>query len=338
MGRTVSIDEFFYLIDKYPVIDVRSPFEFKRGHIPSAINIPLFNDEERAAVGATYVKKGRNEAVKLGLEIVGPKLVHFVNEIYNQTQQKNILVYCWRGGMRSASMSWLFELVGYKPLTLIGGYKSYRRFVQSYFDKPYRLVILGGMTGSGKTEILKALKEKGEQVIDLEGLANHKGSVFGWINQPAQPSTEQFENLLFDELRKHSPEKPIWVEDESKSIGSVFIPYAFFERMSNSPSIAIEVCVENRINRLLNEYTCCDSKYLIDSVSRIQKRLGLEKSAKCVKHIQDGNMAEAIRIVLEYYDKCYRHGLEHKKIPPKIIAYDGNVQSLMDKLAELLPC
>lgn len=338
MSRAVGIDEFVYLIDKYPIIDVRSPSEFERGHIPSAINIPLFNDEERAAVGTTYIKKGRHEAVKLGLEIVGPKLVYFVNEINNRTQQKNILVYCWRGGMRSASMSWLFELVGYKPLTLIGGYKSYRRFVQSYFDKPYQLFVLGGMTGSGKTEILKALKERGEQVIDLEGLANHKGSAFGWINQPAQPSTEHFENLLFDEIRKQNPEKPIWVEDESISIGKVFIPQAFYERMSNSPSVAIEVSVENRINRLLKEYTHCESKHLIDSVSRIQKRLGSEKAAKCIKLIQDGNMAEAIRIVLQYYDKTYRYGLENKKIPPKIITFDGNVKYLLDKLAEQKLC
>lgn len=331
MASTISIDRFIELIDIYPAIDVRSPSEYARGHIPGAFNIPLFNDEERAIVGTKYVSEGRQEAVRIGLELVAPKLNHFIDTLNSKVAQKNILVYCWRGGMRSASMSWLFGLAGFKPLTLEGGYKSFRRHAQASFEKNYKFLVLGGMTGCGKTEILKKLKEAGEQVIDLEGLANHKGSAFGWINQLPQPSTEHFENLLFNELRLLNPMQPTWIEDESKSIGSVFIPQSIFNQMINSPTVVIETNFQSRIDRLVNEYTSCEKQYLIDSVKRIQKRLGLEKAQRCIDLIHTGKLAEAIAITLEYYDKTYKYGLDQKKIPPKNFAFDG-ISNTVDEL------
>lgn len=336
MDSTISIDKFIELIDDYPIIDVRSPSEYARGHIPGAFNIPLFTDEERSAVGTAYVNEGRQKAVKLGLQLVAPKLNWYLDTLNALVNQKQILVYCWRGGMRSASMSWLFSLAGFKSSTLQGGYKSFRRFAQSYFERHFNFVVLGGFTGCGKTEALKILKEHGEQVIDIEGLANHKGSAFGWINQQPQPSTEHFENLLFDELRKLNPTQPIWIEDESKSIGSVFIPQAIYNQMSNSPTIVIETELSKRIDRLIVEYTSCDKQNLIDSVRRIQKRFGLEKAQLCIDHIESGSLSEAIAITLEYYDKTYKYGLEQKKIPPKYIYSDGINSNLIKELISVV--
>lgn len=169
------------------------------------------------------------------------------------------------------------------------------------------------MTGCGKTKILKNLKQAGEQVIDLEALANHKGSAFGWINQPKQPTTEHFENLLFNELRRLNPSQPIWIEDESKSIGSIFLPQSIYSHIINSPTIIIETDLNHRIDRLINDYTACDKQDLINSVLRIQKRLGLEKAKRCIEYIESGNLRNAIAIVLEYYDKAYSYGIEQKK-------------------------
>lgn len=335
MAEIISIDKFVGLIDNLPVIDVRSPSEYDRGHIPGAINIPLFSDEERAAVGTKYKKVGRKDAIKLGLELVGPKLKGFIDILEHSVNQKNILVYCWRGGMRSASMSWLFGVAGYKPKTLEGGYKAFRRFALETFSKPYRLLILGGMTGSGKTDILNKLKQNNEQVIDLEGLANHKGSAFGWINQGNQPKTEHFENLLFNQLRKLDASKHIWVEDESMGIGRVFIPKEFYSQMKNSQPVILNVDIHTRINRLIKDYTACDKNDLIESVKKIQKRLGFDKAQKCIDHIKSNNFAEAIRITLEYYDKTYSYGLTQKKLPPIFVNTDGNDDNLISKLIDI---
>lgn len=335
MTSTISIEKFIELSDIYPVIDVRSPSEYAGGHIPGAFNIPLFSDEERAAVGTKYVNEGRQQAVRLGLELVAPKLSWFVDTLNSMVNQKNILVYCWRGGMRSASMSWLFGLAGFNPLTLEGGYKSFRRYAQAAFDRKYKFIVLGGMTGCGKTELIKKLKANSEQVVDLEGLANHKGSAFGWINQPKQPTTEHFENLLFNELRKLNPSQPIWIEDESKSIGSIFIPQSIYIQIINSPTIIIETDLNHRIERLINDYTACDKQDLINSVLRIQKRLGLEKAKRCIEYIESGNLRDAIAIALEYYDKTYSYGIEQKKLPPKFLTFDGTTNDMIAKLTSV---
>ncbi len=331
----IGIEKFLELKDHHTVIDVRSPSEYYLGHIPGSFNIPLFSDDERAAVGTSYVKEGREQAVKLGLKIVGPKLSNYIDTLNQFAKSKTVLVYCWRGGMRSSSMSWLFSLSGFKPLTLEGGYKTYRRFAQSSFTKPYRFIVLGGKTGSGKTDLLKILKQKGEQVLDLEGLANHKGSAFGWINQSPQPKTEHFENLIFEQLLKLNALKPIWIEDESISIGSVFIPRAIFVQMAESPTIAIEADIKERVKRLAKDYTQCDRQNLIDSVLKIQKKLGLVKAQMCIDLINKGNLLLAIELVLEYYDKTYRYGLSQKKIPPQVFPSEGNLYTLVDQLISM---
>lgn len=335
--KNITIEDFLREREITPVIDVRSPSEFKKGHIPGAHNIPLFSDEERAIVGTKYVQESRYSSVIAGLDMVGPKLSSFVDAATKIAPNGKLLVYCWRGGMRSSSMSWLLNLAGINSKTLIGGYKSYRRYSKEYLSKPFKLVVLGGMTGSGKTEIILELSKYGQQIIDLEGLANHKGSAFGAIGQKPQPSTEFFENLLFEDLLKLDLEKYIWVEDESKAIGSVFIPQEFFNQMLNSPVIAIERSTETRIKRLTSEYTNCNPQLLVDSVNKIAKRLGGDNVAKAIQSIGFGNFEEAVGISLRYYDKAYQYGLSNKKTKPKICTLsDENLSHNCSLLIETL--
>jgi tRNA 2-selenouridine synthase len=186
--RVRVVDEFLRLTEKIPFVDVRTPSEFSKGHIPGAINIPLFSDEERSVVGTVYKREGEREAVLKGLSFVGPKMTAMLDRGIDLAGNKRQLgVYCWRGGRRSASMAWLFSQGDIKCSLLAGGYKNYRTHVLDEFGKERNIIIVGGMTGSGKTEILKEIDLMGEQVIDLEGIANHRGSAFGAIGRPPQP-------------------------------------------------------------------------------------------------------------------------------------------------------
>ncbi|OFX34034.1 MAG: hypothetical protein A2X08_11025 [Bacteroidetes bacterium GWA2_32_17] len=165
-----SVDVVTFLSLSFPIFDIRSPIEFDKGHIPNSINLPLFTNEERAIVGTAYFKKGSSEAIKIGLEKVQSKLVNFIESVNNFTFDKNIRIHCWRGGLRSQNMVWLLEMAGYNVYLLNGGYKSYRNYVLKYFENKFPIIVIGGMTGVGKTEILNLLKFNGEQVVDFESL------------------------------------------------------------------------------------------------------------------------------------------------------------------------
>ncbi len=180
-----------------PLLDVRSPGEYAQGHVPGALSFPLFSDAERATVGTIYKQQSRDLALETGLELVGPKLGGFVREARTLAPQGQVVVHCWRGGQRSGSMAWLLRQGGLDVWTLEGGYKAYRTWVLAELAaQQYSLYIIGGRTGTGKTKILHALRQMGEQVVDLEGLACHKGSAFGFIGELPQPTVEQFENDL----------------------------------------------------------------------------------------------------------------------------------------------
>jgi tRNA 2-selenouridine synthase len=324
------------------VIDVRSPSEFSNGHIPGSINIPLFSDEERIVVGTKYTKESRYSSIIAGLDFVGPKLSLIVKEANRISPSRNILIYCWRGGMRSASVSWLLNLAGFKTKTLIGGYKSYRRFLRGVFGTPLKLIVVGGMTGSGKTELLRNLTTLNEQVIDLEEIANHKGSAFGAIGQQLQPSTEQFENLLFEKLLTLNFKKRIWVEDESKGIGSIFIPDELFYQMVSSPCVVVEIPFETRVMRLVNEYTKCDPLLLVNGIDRITKKLGPDNTQLAKQAVLDGDFKTAVEIVLFYYDKAYRFGVESKKNKIHLPRFGSdyhlkNARALIKEIDKIIP-
>lgn len=317
MIEHITINEFLDLKKIYPVVDVRSPVEYSKGHIPGSVNIPLFTDEERAKIGTSYKQVSQEKAIKLGESFAIPKIPHYLQEVGKIASTKDVIVYCFRGGMRSQRFSELLEEHGFKVYRIDKGYKEYRTLVQSSFKRTYSLIVIGGKTGSGKTEILKKLYEKDEQVIDLEGLSNHRGSAFGSIGMEEQPRTEYFENILFELSEKLDLKKRIWVEDESANIGRVYIPTDFFSQMKHAPLVVLDMDKHFRVDRLCRDYASNGLEPLKEGIMKIKKRLGGENVQKAVSAIDVGDFATAASIILDYYDKCYSYGLT-KKINSRI--------------------
>jgi tRNA 2-selenouridine synthase len=357
----INIERFLELSKHHVVIDVRSPAEYAHAHIPGACSLPLFSDEERKIVGTAYKQQSREAAIKIGLDFFGPKMRLMVEEVEsivashqlpvassgNGLQTANcVLIYCWRGGMRSAGVAWLLDLYGFKVFSLIGGYKKFRNYVLETFKLPFQIRILGGYTGSGKTEMLKALQHQGEVVIDLEEIAGHRGSAFGKMGGE-QPSQEMFENILAKELRgrwamgngysdrhrevnnggEHSPLTapepihsvragidfpPIWLEDESQRIGDINIPHEFWKTIRESPVYFFDIPFEKRLRRIVEEYGNMDKEKLIDCITRIQKRLGNLETKTAINYLHENNTVECFRILLKYYDKWYLKSLHNR--------------------------
>jgi len=333
--REIGPSEFLSLSASVPVVDVRSPAEFRKGHIPGAVNFALFDDEERSRIGTAYKKKGRSEAIDLGLEVVGPKMTGFVRMARELAPYKRILVHCWRGGMRSASLGWLLETAGFHISVLKGGYKSYRAFIRENLVRDCKFVILGGLTGSGKTRWLHELRESGEPVLDLEALANHRGSVFGGIGLGGQPTNEQFENDLHDALQQFRQEDRIWVEDESRQIGSIFLPEPLFSAMVSSPLIRIGVPLELRIQIILDEYAALPRGDLAASVRKISKRLGGLVTRQALELIENHDLAGAVRLLLPYYDRTYAFSLR-SRTAQEVYTLDLTGNSVEDYPARLI--
>lgn len=325
MPETLTAEDFLDIDDYVPMIDVRSPSEFESGHISGAINVPLFDDEQRAKVGISYKEDGSEEAVIKGLEIVGPKMAGFVRsvkEIYEKREgadeeDRRVRVHCWRGGMRSQSFAWLMEQASLEPLVLEGGYKAFRNLVLENFQQQHNLMVLSGLTGAGKTKYLHLMKREGEQVIDLEGLAVHRGSAFGGVGLGAQPTTESFENQLFHELQKQDNSKRIWVEDEGNRIGSVNVPNAFYQQIRYAPAVFIDASIERRLDHLLEVYGDLDLSGLAYSVEKIKKRLGGQHVTAALEALEKQDFRTAARIVLQYYDKTYNKAVE--KMPRELM-------------------
>lgn len=348
----INIEQFLVLAKDHPVIDVRSPAEYKHAHFPGAYSLPLFTDEERKVVGTTYKQQSREAAIKIALDYFGPKMKKMIEQVEslvkvqelgvkNQTPASNsrlmtpdsrlILLYCWRGGMRSAGVAWLLDLYGFKVYTLIGGYKKFRHYVLDTFKLPFFFKILGGFTGSGKTELLRSLEQKGAAVVDLEEIAKHKGSAFGNIGMPEQPGQEMFENLLAQELRKksmansewsingiqNSPStidySSVWLEDESQRIGLVNIPNDLWKSMRRSPVYFINIPFEERLKHLVQEYGVLDKQKMIDAIGRIKERLGGLNAKNAIQFLEEGNITESFRILLQYYDRHYLKALHNRE-------------------------
>lgn len=335
MIKTIEIQEFITLRTHYPVMDVRSPSEFSQGHIPGAINLPLFDDEERKVVGTLYKKSGREAAILEGLDFAGKKLSAFVKQARKAVSGKKLLMHCWRGGMRSESMAWLLNLAGFEVFLLKGGYKAYRHYVLSLLEKPARILILSGKTGSGKTEILQHLQHMGEQVIDLEGIAHHKGSAFGAIGESPQPRSEQFENEMADLWRIIDRERPVWLEDESHSIGSVFIPHVFYQQMNQAKVIRIDMPKDLRVKRLIKDYAGFPKELLVQSIEKIQRRLGGQHAKAAIEALDQDDFETAIDIVLDYYDKAYTYDLG-KRSPEQFTHLETDTEDAEENARKVL--
>ncbi len=323
MLNYLSPNEFLTASSSGVILDVRSPGEFDKGHIPGAISFPLFSNAERAQVGTLYKQTGKNEALLKGLELIGPKLRSFAEEAMALSQGKPVFIHCWRGGMRSAGMATLLQTAGMKCFVLKGGYKNYRNFILEAFKKPWKFIVLGGKTGSGKTLILHALATKCEQVLDMEALANHKGSAFGRIGELPQPGTEQFGNMVYEVLSKFDSNKTVWIEDESHTIGSVFIPSELYNNYRNCPLLVLDIPFEERVKHLSKIYGNYDKEDLKAAFERIRKKLGGQHVKTAFELIDSDDAAAAASIALHYYDKAYLHGLQNKDTKDiQYFAYD----------------
>lgn len=326
---------------KQPIIDVRSPGEYQKGHIPGAINLPIFNDLERARVGTIYKQQNKDDAMALGLEIVGPKLSNFADQAKNLAVNGALNVYCWRGGMRSEKMAWLFELAGIKVNVLQNGYKSYRKFLHRCFQLIDQLIVIQGPTGSGKTKILSSLKEAGEQVIDLEGLANHKGSAFGGLGEEEQPTTQQFQNNILATLLAFNLAQPVWIESESLTIGRVYLPEELWLQMNEATVIALDVPREYRISHIVEQYGVFSVEELSAKIRQLEQSMGNANMSMAIDLVGEGDLPGAVGILLNYYDQSYAHSAsKHKLNRPVTVSLssadpDDNAKTLMDKVMEI---
>lgn len=337
MLHEISIQEYYNKIPHIPLVDVRSPGEFQQGHIVGAVNIPLFSDDERAAVGTVYKKKSKEKAIELGYEYVTPKLQWFLEQSAKVANGGAIVVHCWRGGMRSHSFAQHLHENGFQEVYVIeGGYKAFRNYVLDFFEQKFKLHILGGYTGSGKTFILDELKLMGEQVIDLEGFAHHKGSAFGSLGETAQPSSQHFENQLFEYWRHLDINLPIWLEDESARIGYVQIPKALYAQMRSNKLYFIDIPKEERAKLLVEEYASFDTNHLAISINGIAKRLGGENVKEALKALEERDYFRVAMITLQYYDKAYLNGVGKRlpelvqRIPLPTVNHAENAKQLIE--------
>ena len=307
MSTTLPLLDFLKEAKESIVLDVRSEGEYKQGHLPGAINVPLLNNEERKIVGTTYKQVGREAAVIKGFELVGHKFADYIKLVQKLSPTKKISVYCWRGGMRSNTMGWLLQLSGFNVSVLKGGYKTFRNWALETLKEERNVVILGGKTCTGKTELLKKLKEKGEQVIDLEQLACHKGSTFGALGQDAQPSNEHFENVLAVEWYAYKNKNVIWLENESNRIGGIKIPDTVFEMMRKAKLIDVVLPLEQRIKRVLDEYAVFSVELLEEGTRRLEKRLGNLRMTQAIAFLKENKLEQWAKMMLDYYDDAYEY-------------------------------
>ncbi len=329
--KQIEILEFISEAQNGYILDARSEGEHEQGHIPGAISFPLLKNEERAQVGTCYKNKGNFEAVILGYELVGPRFPEIIRAAKSKFEEKPLFVHCWRGGLRSRIMTNLLASAGFQVYLLKGGYKNYRNFVLNTFSKPYNFQVLSGYTGSGKTEILEFLKQNGKNVVDLEALANHRGSAFGGLGFSAQPTQEQFENNLALELLKFKENEEIWIEDESRLIGQIQIPNAIYEQYRAAPLFFMDLPIEVRSSIILKDYGSIPELDLIQATIKIKKKLGDLRTRTAIQAIENGDLNTWVREVLYYYDRAYDTGLKSKN-NKSISRLDGSFEEIRDSL------
>jgi tRNA 2-selenouridine synthase len=309
MPEELAVADFLARPPGVPIIDVRTPDEFGAGHVPGAVNVPLFPTAERAEIGTAYTQLGRSQAVSIGLRCVGPRLEDLARRLLDLTDPADprLHLHCWRGGMRSASVAWLMEsMFGCRVATLKGGYKAFRRWVLDSFSLPREVRFVAGLTGSGKTEILRELAALGECAVDLEGLARHKGSAFGQLGESAQPTQTQFENDLALAWRATAPDRPIWLEDESRMIGKRALPEVLWDQKKIARFHVVELPAEERVSHLCRGYAGFPPAQLAACVEAIRPRLGGERATAAAEAIRNGDFAAACRLILTYYDRTYQ--------------------------------
>ncbi len=330
--REISVEEA--LKKGYRFIDTRTAEEFSEFHIPGAYNVPLFTSEERKEVSKVYYERGEKEARLYALELVGPKLYLIVRKVKEiKEKEGKVVVYCWRGGLRSLAVAAICTLAGVNVPRLIGGYRAFRQYIMERMAeilKNKKLVVLYGPTGCGKTRIIRILREKGYPVIDLEELAGHRGSVFGGIGLQ-QPSQKMFDALLWQELERLKDSPCILVEGESRKIGKLFIPEPFWEAMQKGEKIYIELPLKERVCISMEDYGVdkFPPEVYLEALSRIKKILGDEKYREIKKFIEERKYPEAVsELMVNYYDKLYARSTPPEAKPFYVKSFDEAVSTV----------
>lgn len=329
MIKVNQVDEFEDV--DAPLIDVRSPGEYAESHIPGAINVPLLNDEHRHHVGVVYKMEGQEAAISLGYKLVDPLRNQILENLISVVVGPRVKVYCARGGLRSQLMADFFSQNGFEVTLLKGGYKAYRNHAIRLYGKFNNIMILSGHTGSGKTEILKELSRLGEQVLDLEDLANHRGSAFGALGMEIQPTSTQFHNRIYEVLRGFDPAKRLWVESESITVGKVFIPEEFWRKMKMAPAVEIILPIEERVRYTLEIYGKYELSSLADCIRQLKRRLGDEEMRVLCALTEIGDLEPVVNRLMKYYDNAYEMSkkkrdcqdyvkLHYPKLKPRKIA------------------
>lgn len=314
MVTNLDIESFLSELQKgMPLFDVRSPKEFAAGHIPGAVSLPLLNDDERHEVGIIYKQEGRDAAVSLGFKLVGHKFIDYIEAARAMAVNGTICLHCWRGGIRSNTMAWLMGSVGLRVYVLEGGYKEFRQWCLKQMVQPWPLLVISGKTGAGKTEILEELRKGGESVIDLEALAHHRGSAFGGLGLPNQPTQEAFENALAWELNANKSATRIWLESESRFIGKVRLPDPFYDQTIHAPMISVDRDVQSRAHRIISEYGRFDKKDLIEKTRGITKRMGGDRVKLSIEALEANDFIGWVLPLLDYYDRNYEHSINERK-------------------------
>ncbi|MEM1368986.1 MAG: tRNA 2-selenouridine(34) synthase MnmH [Cyanobacteria bacterium P01_H01_bin.15] len=301
------------------IIDVRSPGEFAEDHLPGAINLPVLNDSERALVGTTYKQVSPFEARKQGAAIVSKNIgAHLSKHFANKPKTYRPLIYCWRGGQRSNSLALILTQIGWPATLLEGGYKTYRQHVREsleYLPNEFTWLLIGGLTGSGKTYLLEQLAEAGEQVLDLEAIANHRGSLLGQVwadGLTPQPSQKWFESKILAHLKMFTPTRPVWVESESNKIGQVHIPPDLWQHLKGAHHVEIEVPLKERVDWLLRKYPHLveNPTLLKTKLSALKERHGKQKLAEWADWIDSGDWFEFVEDILRsHYDPAYKRSM-----------------------------
>ncbi len=312
--RVVTVSQ---LSDFDEIIDVRSPSEYAEDHIPGAINAPVLDDEQRAEVGTLYTQVSPFVAKKRGAALIARNIAHHLENFFDdRPKQWKPLVYCWRGGQRSGAMAHILAQVGWSTGRLEGGYKTYRRHVMAEIETlPLKLDfrVVCGPTGSGKSRLLRVLQEQGAQVLDLEGLAQHRGSLLGNLPEEAQPSQKMFDSRLWDVLRSFDVQRPVFIEAESKKIGLINTPEALLGKMRSSECLSIEAPVAARVQLLMEDYShfLNSPELLIERLAPLLTLHGRQVLDHWQKLAEQGNWAELVEILLiQHYDPAYRRSTE----------------------------
>lgn len=345
---TVTGEDLLPRIDSYPtLIDARSESEFALDHLPGAVNWPSLDDEQRSQVGTEYKQVSPFDARKRGAAMAARNIAaHIEREVMDKPRDWAPLVYCWRGGKRSGSLALVLDQIGFKVTMLEGGYREYRRAIVKAIDDlspTFDFRVICGTTGSGKSRLLQELRSQGAQVLDLEHLANHRGSVLGLVPGSTQPGQKRFESSVWDALRKLDPQRPVFVESESKKVGDLRVPERLMERIRASACIPVELSLEARVNLLMDDYDFFvkDTAAFCERLDALRVARGHDVVSNWQREVGQGHIADVVcALLVEHYDPIYlqsiRRNFQGVTAPHLTLRWDGSAESLRDAAAHAI--